>query len=624
MLVEETNDLIAHLDQKGRITFINRAAQALFDVPPKEYSGVSFLRFIHPDDRQRAKLWWGRCIADKAGRTSIELRQVSTRAQTTYFLQWSASFHYDETGRFTGIGAIGRDFSEIHRAERNYRNLFSKMLNGFALHEIICRDGLPVDYRFLSVNPAFEAFTGMTAENLIGKTVLEVLPETEHAWIDTYGRVALTGQPISFERYTASLDKYFEVAAYCPAHGQFACIFQDITPRKNADVEKALLEKQLRRRHKMEAIGTLAGGIAHDFNNILAAILGYSDMAMEDLPPWSQARNHLQEVTKAGNRAKELVKQILAFSRKEEKHREPISLNTLVQEVVVFLRSTIPTTIDILLDLDPDCGPILADQTQIHQLLMNICTNAAQAMEAEGGTLSLCLREVTPTEEELNQTGSRLPAGPLVRLDIADTGPGISDEHLDRIFDPYFTTKEFSTGTGMGLAVVHSILKNHDGMIRVSKNLPRGTCFSVYFPRTEEQIKPPAVAEVPCGPGQERLLVVDDDPSIARMLQVFLNNQGYTTTILDSSRKALEIFRTKPQAFDLVITDQTMPDLTGEELAAKILALRSDIPIILCTGYSTMIEEVKTRQQGIKAYHMKPVALKDLAATVRRLLDDEQ
>ncbi|OGR16055.1 MAG: hypothetical protein A2X81_08905 [Desulfobacterales bacterium GWB2_56_26] len=517
---------------------------------------------------------------------------------------------------------VKENLSEIHQAEQNYRNLFSKMLNGFALHEIICRDGQPVDYRFLSVNPAFEALTGMKAEDLIGKTVLEVLPDTEPSWIDTYGQVALTGRPISFERYTAPLDQYFEVAAYCPAPGQFACIFQDITPRKKADVEKSLLEKQLRRRHKMEAIGTLAGGIAHDFNNILAAILGYADMAMEDLPPWSQARNHLQEVTKAGNRAKELVKQILAFSRKEEQHREPISLNTLVQEVVVFLRSTIPTTIDILLDLNPNCGPILADQTQIHQVLMNICTNGAQAMAAEGGTLSLCLREVTPTVEELDQTGGRLPAGLQVRLDIADTGPGISDEHLDRIFDPYFTTKEFGTGTGMGLAVVHGIVKNHDGTIRVSKNLPKGTCFSLYFPRTEEQIRPPAVADAPCGPGQERLLVVDDDPSIARMLQIFLDKQGYTTTILGSSRKALEIFRTKPQAFDLIITDQTMPDMTGEELAAKILALRSDIPIVLCTGHSTMIDEERARLQGIKAYHMKPVALKDLAATVRRLLDE--
>ena len=510
---------------------------------------------------------------------------------------------------------------EIRLAEDNYKNLFSKMLNGFALHEIVCRDGRPVDYRFLSVNPAFEALTGLRARELVGKTVLEVLPDTEQNWIETYGRVALTGSPISFEMYSAPLEKHFEVSAYCPAQNQFACIFQDITPRKKADVEKALLEKQLRRRHKMEAIGTLAGGIAHDFNNLLAAILGYTDMAMEDLPAWSRARNHLQEVQRAGNRAKELVKQILAFSRREEQHREPVSLNTLVQEAVVFLRSTIPTTIDILLDLDPNCGPILADQTQIHQVLMNVCTNAAQAMAVEGGTLSLCLREVMPTEEEVDQTGGRLTPGPVVRLDIGDTGPGIKDEHLDRIFDPYFTTKEFGTGSGMGLAVVHGIVKNHDGVIRVSKNEPRGTCFSLYFPRTEEQVRRDAVAESPCDRGRERLLVIDDDPSIARMLQIFLDKQGYTTTILGSSRKALEIFRSNPQAFDLVITDQTMPDMTGEELAAKILEARADIPIILCTGYSTIIDETKARQQGIRAFHMKPVALKELAATVRSLLD---
>jgi PAS domain S-box-containing protein len=619
-LVEETSDLIARLDRRGHLTFINKAAQALFGVQPDEYFGVSIFRFIHPDDRQKVKQWWNKSLADRASRTAIELRQVSAGTGAVYCLQWSASFHYDD-GRMTGIGLIGRDVTAIRRAEQNYENLFSKMLDGFALHEIICRDGKPIDYRFLSVNPAFETLTGLKAEKLLGKTVLEVMPATERHWIDTYGKVALTGEPITFENYSASIDKFFEVAAYSPAPTQVACIFQDITPRKKAEQEKARLEAELRRRHKMEAIGTLAGGIAHDFNNILAAILGYTDMAMEELPAWNPAKNQLKEVMKAGNRARDLVRQILAFSRREEQLREPVNLKALVQEVVVFLRSAIPITIDICLDLDPQCGNILADQTQIHQVLMNICTNASQAMESEGGILSISLKEVRPGEDGLDHT-VRLPAVPLVRLDISDTGPGIREEHLDRIFDPYFTTKAFGKGSGMGLAVVHGIVKNHDGLIRVTGNSPRGTCFTLYFPRTEQKLECPALADSRCDPGSERLLVIDDDPGIARMLKTFLEKQGYATTTLCSCRKAFDLFRAGPDSYDLIITDQTMPDMTGEELAEKLLKIRPDIPIVLCTGYTPMIDEMSAKNPGIKACHMKPVALTDLAATVRRLLDE--
>ena len=618
-LVEDTNDLIAHLDQRGRINFINKAAQEVFDLRPKDYFGVSIFRFIHPDDRKKVKQWWNKCLTDKTCQTSIELRQLSRTPGTIYYLQWSASFQYDENGQMSGIGAIGRDVSATRKAEQDYKNLISKMLDGFALHEIICQNGIPTDYRFLSVNPSFETLTGLRASDLIGKTVLEVLPATEKHWIETYGRVALTGQPFSFENYAAELDKYFEVAAYCPAPNQFACIFQDITPRKKAEQEKVRLEKQLRRRHKMEAIGTLAGGIAHDFNNILAAILGYSDMAMENLPAWSPAKNQLQEVLKAGHRAKNLVRQILAFSHREEHHREPVNLNILVRETIVFLRSTLPTTINILLDLDPGCGNILADQTQIHQVLMNICTNASQAMVA-GGTLSLCLKELPPVGNTFDRD-INLPPIPFIRLDVSDTGPGIREEYFDRIFDPYFTTKEFGKGSGMGLAVVHGIVKSHDGFIKVTNSMPQGACFSLYFPRTDQEVPAPIVDDPTHGLGCERLLVVDDDPSIGRMLQTFMNKQGYTTTIITSSRTAFELVQADPHAFDLIITDQTMPEMTGEDLTIKILRLRPDIPIILCTGYSNMIDELKAKDLGIKAFHMKPVSLKELAASVRRLLD---
>ncbi|MFH0784154.1 MAG: response regulator [Pseudomonadota bacterium] len=519
------------------------------------------------------------------------------------------------------------DYRESERKYRNleqdYQNLFTKMLDGFALHEIICQKDKPVDYRFLSVNPAFETLTGLAAKDILGKTAREVLPNLEPYWIEMYGKVALSGEPVNFEQHAPELDKHFQIAAYCPAPGQFACIFQDVTLRKKAEQEKVALEAQLRRRHKMEAIGTLAGGIAHDFNNILAAILGYAEMALEEIPTWSQANSQIQEVLKAGTRAKNLVRQILAFSHREDQNREPVNLNALITEVVVFLRATIPTTIDILLDLAPNCGNILGDPTQIHQVLMNLCTNAGQAMETDGGTLAITLRKETFTDEVKAQEATPRQ-GTFVRLDIADTGSGIPENCLERIFDPYFTTKEFGKGSGMGLAVVQGIVKSHDGLIKVVNNPEKGVTFSLSFPSIDAPARPVETEELAKTTGSERILVVDDEPSIARMLEIVLKNNGYAVQTLSSSTKALEIFRADPSAFDLLLTDMTMPDLAGDNLALAIHQLRIDIPIILCTGYSSRIDELQAREVGVQAFLMKPVDFKELTSTVRRLLDNNQ
>ncbi|MDK9707131.1 MAG: response regulator [Desulforhopalus sp.] len=502
-LVEGTNDLVAQLDPRGRLTFLNRAAQKILTLAPAEYSGLSIFRFIHPDDHKRVLAWWRQCLADKADRTVIELRQVNIKTGNVLNLQWSTSFQYDAAGKLTGIGVIGRDVSDIRRAEQ----------------------------------------------------------------------------------------------------------------------ERESLAIQLRRRHKMEAIGTLAGGIAHDFNNILAAVLGYADMALADIPVWSPARRQIQEVLKAGNRAKDLVKQILAFSRKEEQHRQPINLNALIVEAVVFLRATIPTTIDIMLDLAPGCGNIQGDQTQIHQVLMNLCTNASQAMENQGGTLTIALREVQLFDEDLDPAGNLKP-GKFVLLTISDTGSGIPEKYLERIFDPYFTTKEFGKGSGMGLAVAHGIVKSHDGMIRVTNKPGEGAAFSLFFPRIDAVAEKTEETDAEHQTGNERILVVDDDPSIAKMLEIVLSRHGYSVHSITSSTKALEVFRSDPGAFDLVLTDMTMPELTGDNLAEEIRRIRPDVPIILCTGYSRQIDDNQARAMGIRAFLMKPVDLRELAATVRRLIDE--
>lgn len=511
--------------------------------------------------------------------------------------------------------------ARIRKSEEEYRSLFNQMLDGCALHEIICDDqGNPVDYRFLSINPSFEKLTGLKASELSGRNVLDVLPETEKHWIDTYGRVALTGEPVSFENYAQALDKHFRVTAYRPAEKQFACIFQDITHLKKAEEERKKIEAHLRQAHKMEAIGTLAGGIAHDFNNILAAIIGFADMAKDDIPEWNPARLQIDEVLKAGNRAKGLVKQILAFSRKKDQSRLPVKIHTLVKEAMNFLRATIPTTIDIQHDFDPQCGNILADSTQIHQVLMNLFTNASHAMEADGGTLKISLKKVHLCADFLeNENG--LKPGPYVALSVEDTGAGIKREHLEKIFDPYFTTKGMGEGSGMGLSVVHGIVKNHGAMITVDSTPFKGTTFEIFFPEIENEVEEVDVGESFLPAGKEHLLLVDDDHSIINLTRRRLEKLGYQTTATTKSQDALEYFSADPQKYDLVITDQTMPIMTGERLAMILRSIRNDIPIIMCTGYSSKIDADRADSIGINAFLMKPVDRKTLAEVVRQVLD---
>ncbi len=396
-------------------------------------------------------------------------------------------------------------------------------------------------------------------------------------------------------------------------------ILFDITHLKKMEAEKSTLESQLRQTHKMEAIGTLAGGIAHDFNNILAAILGYADMAKDDIPDRNPAQELIDEVIKAGNRAKDLVKQILAFSRKADQSRVPLQIHHLINEVTNFLRATIPSTIEIRLNIDPNCGTVLADPTQIHQILLNLCTNASHAMEEKGGVLTITLKAVERPSETMENDSNMQPS-PYILLAVKDTGIGIESDHLERIFDPYYTTKEVGKGSGMGLAVVHGIVHSHEGLIEVESTPGQGTIFKLFFQRIDadvDQIKPDTS---PFLTGTERILLVDDDPTIVNLTQARLEKLGYQVTSMTSSTETLALFASDPNAYDLVITDQTMPEITGVQLTKKLLKTRPDIPIIMCTGYSSTIDSEKANLIGTKAFIMKPIDTRELAKTVRHAL----
>ena len=395
----------------------------------------------------------------------------------------------------------------------------------------------------------------------------------------------------------------------------------DVSERKRMEEERKLLEAQIRQAQKMEAVGTLAGGIAHDFNNILSAMVGYTELAKLLMENDSQANSHLQKVLHAAHRAKELVRQILAFSRQSELERRPINLQSIVEEALHLLRATLPTTIQIDQQLSAKEDVVLGDPTQIHQVLMNLCTNAEYSMREQGGTLEIRLTSMQITPDFL-LANPAFRLRPYLHLTIRDTGIGMSQEVKDRIFEPFFTTKGVE-GTGMGLSVVHGIVTSHEGIVRVESAPEKGTSFHIYLPCVTETTDPILSEQEPISRGTERILFVDDEEVLTHVGQELLTNLGYHVAVFTSSLEALEVVRNDPQAFDLVITDQTMPNLTGEGLTRELLRLRPDLPVILCSGFSYAMTKEKLKEIGIRAYHMKPLEFRELALTVRRVLDQK-
>jgi len=382
--------------------------------------------------------------------------------------------------------------------------------------------------------------------------------------------------------------------------------------------ERKQVEKQLRQAQKMEAIGTLAGGIAHDFNNILAVILGFTEIAL-NMPEDTRTQHWLKQVLKAGERAKELVQQILAFSRETEQERKPVRITPILKETLKLLSASLPATIEIREDVAAS-GTILGDPTQVHQVLMNLCTNAAYAMREEGGVLTVSQSDVE-LDVEAAARYPNLPPGSYLRLIVSDTGHGMDRAVMERIFDPYFTTKEPNEGTGLGLSVVHGIVQSYGGVITVDSEPGKGTSFHVVLPRIDREDTPKAETFAPLPTGNERILFIDDEKMLVEMGQEMLESLGYDVVALTNSLEALETFRAQPDRFDLVITDQTMPHKTGAELARELLRIRPDIPIILCTGFSEIITEKQAEATGIRRFLMKPILRREMAQTIRDLLD---
>lgn len=473
------------------------------------------------------------------------------------------------------------------------------------------------------VNPAFEHMSGYTRDAVLGQSTTILRWDTldpehydqvrgiimrNHSWS---GRISTRKHDGSVFMAKTTVSSVRDLRG---AIINYVFILQDVT-------NELRLEQQLRQSQKMEAIGTLAGGIAHDFNNILTAIIGHSDLAQRKILKGEVPSHNLEQVLRASLRAQDLVNRILTFCRQGEQERKQVQIASIIDEALKLLRSTMPATIEIHqhIDTSPDGDTILGDPTQILQVLMNLGTNAAHAMRAKGGEFSIFLADFD-VDGSLGAVYPDLTPGPFVRLTVSDTGHGIEPAVKERIFDPYFTTKKVGEGTGMGLAVVQGIVKSHGGTISVFSEPGGGTVFHIFLPKFTGVIEHLTVKdELPTG-GGERILFVDDETMLADLGQTLLESLGYEVTVTSNSREALNLFHSAPQNFDLIITDMTMPGLTGKDLAREFLAVRPDIPIILCTGFSELINESKAKEMGIRDFIMKPYSLNILDKSIRKVL----
>ena len=478
--------------------------------------------------------------------------------------------------------------------------------------------------RIVDVNEAACRSLGYSREELLQLAVSEVdVNYDAEKWSQHFPELRQQGT-LRFESEHRTKDGTafpVEIVANYVRNGdqEFNCAFvRNITERKQLAAKQDLLESRLQQSEKMESIGTLAGGIAHDFNNILSAIFGFAELAMVDGGE-EQRNQDLKQVLLAAERARQLVRQILAFSRRTEQEVHPLQVSLVIKEALKLLRASIPSTIEIKQDIASN-STVLADPTQIHQIIMNLCTNAYHAMRETGGILA-----ISATDMEIgggDEGYGALAPGRYMKIEISDTGSGIPPEIKEKIFEPYFTTKKTGEGTGLGLAVVHGIIKSYNGNITVYSEPGAGTTFRVYLPLVDEKAVALAVKEVVCdftGKG-ERIMFVDDEAQIREFSDQLFTLHGYQVTCFSNGVQALDEFKRQPDRFDLVITDMTMPYMTGTDLAQQILGIRPELPIILCTGQSELVNGEKALAMGICDYLSKPVAQHDYLAAISKAL----
>jgi PAS domain S-box-containing protein len=629
LLVDALNEGVIFLEAGGRIIIWNKSAENTFGMCAEEVIGRNFPDIqwptIHPDGSQMAAQEHPGMVTLGTGKpcrdvlvgvlgSGSAVRWIAVNTTPVYRADGQKPFAVVIS--FADVTDRRKVEEALKESEDRFRRLFEEApiaIQGYSASGVI---------RYW--NKANETTYGYSKEEAIGKNIVDlIIPrEFREQAIQIIRQGAETGQTppcgeLLLRRKDGSrvpvLSSHVAIVRNSN-ETELYCLDNDLTEQKR-------LQAELQQAHKMEVIGTLTSGIAHDFNNILGIIIGNCELAIDDVPPWNPAHAFLQEIQKAGSRGKDIVRQLLTFCRKTENTPKPMHLIPAFEDVIRFIRATIPTTIDIRHEMLAREDIICSDPTVIYQVLMNLCSNASHAMELTGGAITIRMQNIF-LDAGMLDIPDGLVSGKYIQLTVTDTGPGIDPAIIDRIFDPYFTTKEVGKGTGMGLSVVQGIVNSHNGAVMVKNRPGRGATFFVYLPLTDalpaEETWKPKILEL----GNESILFVDDEKSIVDMCCEMLIRLGYRVETAMTPHVALEKFQSNPKKFDLVITDMTMPQMTGLQLTQRIKAVNPKVPVVLCTGFSGYITPENAAAMGIQGYLMKPIVKLEMAKMVRQVLDD--
>lgn len=613
-----TGEWVWEVDKDGLFLYCSSAVFGILGYFPEEMVGQMYWCVLGEDPEEQMSLTDVRnAFGSRREFKGLVTTQICKDGRRVIIE--SRGFPFTNTkGEFAGYRGINRDITEVVRATES-RELLAAVVEHGADSVVVTDTKGEIKY----VNPAFTKVSGYTSEEAVG-TNPRVLKSGLHddsfykgLWESVTAGKVWTGHFINRKKDGSLFEEDATISPMIDPNGKitnYVAVKRDVT-------KEVALQNKLAQSQKMEAIGTLAGGIAHDFNNIIFAITGYAELALDSVQPESGTARNIEYILEASGRAAEMVKQILTFSRKSATELIPVDLGPLIKEGVKFLRATIPSTIEIQQRIDPGPARVIANPTQIHQVLMNLCANASYSMRETKGVLSIELKQVYLDSDFCGRNSLESP-GNYIRLTVSDTGHGIPDDIMQRIFEPYFTTKEVDEGTGMGLAVAHGIVKCHHGAMTVKSEPGVGSTFQVFFPVIQAEALPEKVAsESEVSEGTERVLLVEDEEIILDMEKAILEFLGYSVVETTDPQKALKIFESDPMAFDLIISDLTMPRMTGIELIENILRIRNNFPAILCTGYGHKLTEKQIRESGVKAVINKPLRKKEMARTIRNVLD---